>query len=382
MPASTDRQPTRIGINAVLLTRGGAAVALDKLLSEFVRLRPELEYHVVFGRTLPALASMEHKSVHRYLSHFAGKGQFSFALWHFVGLPIWLIRHRIDTLFTHTCYLPPILTKKTVLLMQDARYFSDSFRAAHSRKGKERARFRFKQLWAFHSVRTADMVVVQTKTLANSIVKRIPSVAPRLRVVPHGPGYLDKAPPCLVRPPRYGEPLELLCVSLFRAYKDFSTLVRALKVLCDARVPARLHLTLDGSDPEVHQLWRCARELDVDGHMVNHGELESKQLSELYRSSHVFVFSSISESFGFPLIEAMSFGMPVFAADTAVNREICEGAATYFPPGDAAALGELLRSYYERPESWLHAGKTSAQRAMRFRWDEAGKETLDLILRA
>jgi hypothetical protein len=42
----------------------------------------------------------------------------------------------------------------------------------------------------------------------------------------------------------------------------------------------------------------------------------------------------------------MAFGLPVIAADTAVNRELCGEAASYFPADDSAMLAELLVSYY------------------------------------
>jgi glycosyltransferase involved in cell wall biosynthesis len=370
--------PIRIGINAVLLTGGGAAIALDKLLSQFVRLRPDLEYHVVSDATAP-LVCASHPSVFHRVRHSRDGNHAAFAFWHLMGLPIWAARNHIDILFTHTCYLPPSLRIPTVLLMQDARYFYDSTLAVNG-SDSAGSGSSLKKSWAYHSIRTARTLTVQSRTLADSIVARIPSVTPRLSVIPHGAGFLDSPPSQTSKMPRRDDTLELLCVSLFRRYKNFSLLLRTLKCLHDSQVRARLHLTLDPSNPEVQHLWNEAQELGIADCLVNNGEVSADKLPELYREAHAFVFASTCESFGFPLIEAMSFGLPVFAIDTSINREICGSAAVYFPPDEPRKLANLLRCYHANPELWLRAAEAGGRRAERFSWAVAGEQTLNLIL--
>jgi glycosyltransferase involved in cell wall biosynthesis len=282
-------------------------------------------------------------------------------------------------LFTHTCYLPLTIRTPNVLLMQDARYFCD-IGAAAGVLDDQGLGFLLKKYWTYRSLRTARVVTVQSNTLADSIAARIPSAAPRIRVIPHGPGFLDGPQPRTPAAMWRGETLELLCISLFRKYKNFPVLLRMLRSLRTSQIPARLHLTLDETDPGVGQLWREARGLGVEDCLVNHGEVRTEQLSQLYRDADAFVFASVCESFGFPLIEAMSFGIPVFAADTPINREICGPAAAYFPPGDPQSLADLLRCYLARPELRSSASQESIRRSQRFSWTSAGEQTLNLIL--
>src|SRR5712692_11523633 len=138
---ATNGRPVRIGINAVLLTRGGATVALEKLLSEFDRLRPDFEYHIAADPTLLGLASLQKGSIHGHPRRFASCGRGAFAAWHLVGLPIWLLRNQIDILFNYTCYLPPLMPRRTVLLMQDARFFSEDIEGLNGARFRERAAF-------------------------------------------------------------------------------------------------------------------------------------------------------------------------------------------------------------------------------------------------
>ncbi len=263
--------------------------------------------------------------------------------------------------------------------MQDARYFYDGALTAGIADNPGPA-FSLKRSWAYHSIRTARALTVQSRALADSILARIPSVASRIRVIPHGAGFLDCPLPLAPKTPRQDETLELLCVSLFRRYKNFSLLLRTLQSLRACQMRARLHLTLDRADPDVQHLWNEAQELGIGDCLVNHGEVGPEKLSELYREAHAFVFASVCESFGFPLIEAMSFGLPVFAIDTPINREICGSAAAYFPSDEPRRLANLLRCYRANPELWLRAAGAGARRAGRFSWAAAGEQTLSLIL--
>lgn len=75
------------------------------------------------------------------------------------------------------------------------------------------------------------------------------------------------------------------------------------------------------------------------------GRLSGDDLGAAYASADIFVFPSVTDTFGQVLVEAMASGLPVVAADAGPTREILgESAGILFPPGDDARLAaELLR---------------------------------------
>ncbi len=90
----------------------------------------------------------------------------------------------------------------------------------------------------------------------------------------------------------------------------------------------------------------------------------------LYEAADLFIYPSLCESFGFPLVEAMASGLPVIAADLPLNREMCGEAAVYYPAKDPAALArEIRRVAGDEP---LRARLSSAgrTRSRRFSWDD------------
>jgi glycosyltransferase involved in cell wall biosynthesis len=54
-----------------------------------------------------------------------------------------------------------------------------------------------------------------------------------------------------------------------------------------------------------------------------------EQVAEVYRGHDIFVFPSLAESYGHPLVEAMASGLPVVAAGLPYAREVCRDAVLY-----------------------------------------------------
>lgn len=372
----------RIAINAISIKQGGSIISLHQLMDKFVALQPEHEYHIVVNGSLPQWAKIQHPNVHWHRFPWAERSYLGAALWYFVVFPIWMKRRRIDALFSHTSYLPPWGTGHAAMLLQDMKFFADDPELADDSLCA-RLDHRLKRLWVRFSVGLATRVLVQSSSAAQQVLGEVPDVTGKLHVIPHGPGYLESAPSA-PRIARCGEdrPLQIAYVAFYRNYKNFHVVFESLRLLRERGVGANLHLTLDESKREVRELLAEANAYGIRDHIVNHGELPPRALDELYRGAEVFVFPSTCESFGFPQVEAMSFGLPIIAADTLVNREICSFAASFFPPTDTERLADLLQELSCNPEMWLQASRLSLRRAGDFSWNRAAKDTLAVIVQA
>lgn len=99
------------------------------------------------------------------------------------------------------------------------------------------------------------------------------------------------------------------------------------------------------------------------------GRLEGEELAAFYASADVFVFPSVTDTFGNVLLEAMASGLPIVAADTPTTREVVGDAACYYPGSSARGLVEPLLSLTS--ERWLgrHLAGIGLARSRQFRWD-------------
>ncbi|GEK81247.1 glycosyltransferase family 4 protein [Agrococcus baldri] len=149
----------------------------------------------------------------------------------------------------------------------------------------------------------------------------------------------------------------LVYMGSFMPYKDVETLVRATALLPGYE----LHLC---SRVDTATRDRLAR-LAAGASLVFHDGVSDDAYAELLRSATALVHASHEEGFGIPLLEAMSLGVPVVVADTAIFREVGGDAAAFFPVGDADALARAVRAL---EGEWAARSRASREQAARFSW--------------
>ena len=102
-------------------------------------------------------------------------------------------------------------------------------------------------------------------------------------------------------------------------------------------------------------------------------------LAGYYAGAELFVFPSIYEGFGFPLLEAMAHGVPSIAARSSSLPEIGGDAALYFEPGDARELQSLMERVLGDGTLRDELAARGRARAAQFRWDRAAEQTLGVL---
>ena len=106
---------------------------------------------------------------------------------------------------------------------------------------------------------------------------------------------------------------------------------------------------------------------------VQLGRVVDEELADLYSAASCLVFPSRYEGFGLPCLEAMACGCPVAAFRNSSIPELVGDAAMLVTDGDAMALGNAAAEIVTRPGRWRRAG---LERAGRFNWDKAARETI------
>jgi glycosyltransferase involved in cell wall biosynthesis len=108
------------------------------------------------------------------------------------------------------------------------------------------------------------------------------------------------------------------------------------------------------------------------------GRLSTSDLQLLYSSADLFVFPSLYEGFGMPVLEAMACGAPVLTSNSTALAEVAGDAAVLADPQDARALGEaMIRALEDEPLRAALKVKGFA-RAKQFSWEQAAAQTVAL----
>ncbi|HEX7828092.1 MAG TPA: glycosyltransferase family 1 protein [Thermoanaerobaculia bacterium] len=167
----------------------------------------------------------------------------------------------------------------------------------------------------------------------------------------------------------------ILFVSTVEPRKNLATLLDAYESLRDSGA-------YDGSLVVVGKIgWKSESIVPrLKGRGVVHLDyLRAGQLGNVYANAEAFVFPSIYEGFGFPLLEAMSHGVPTIAARSSSLPEIGDDAALYFEPRDARALASLIQRVTTDAALRDDLASRGRARAAQFRWDVTAEKTLEVL---
>jgi glycosyltransferase involved in cell wall biosynthesis len=370
----------KILVNAASVKEGGPLVVLDQLLQRMPLIRDDIELAIAAHPSVRLRWHEQSDITHVDVGHIDAH-PFGVLHWYQVGLPAAVRRMKPDLVFSITNYLPlRRLPVPTVLLVQHAGHFSrqfDELTHRHLRRLDRVAAWTMKTRWVERSVRAASEVTVQTAALADAVAARTGRPRARIHTIPHGAGAMLAAPP--VRRNPTGRPVRIGYITKWGVQKNFEVLFAAAARLIGERRDIRIVLTLAAHLPENMHIVRRAEAAGLGGVLENVGEIDAAGISALYDSLDIFVFPSLVESFGFPLVEAMAKGLPVAAADTPSNREIAADAGLFFPPADAQALAGILGALIDNAALREARAAAALHRAQDFSWQRAAELTLALF---
>lgn len=173
-------------------------------------------------------------------------------------------------------------------------------------------------------------------------------------VIPNPVRRLPAPDEQIALPPRY-----LLHVGNNAVYKNRSGVLDVFERLQDID---GLHLILAGHKPS-RSLQRKAAALDRVQFRV---DVTDAELSALYANASVFLFPSLYEGFGMPVLEAMQAGCPVVCSNAASLPEVAGDAALVTSPGDVEALAACCRELLAGPARREEVVECGRRRAAEF----------------
>jgi glycosyltransferase involved in cell wall biosynthesis len=163
-------------------------------------------------------------------------------------------------------------------------------------------------------------------------------------------------------------------------YKNCDGLLRAW-AMARAELPGRqLVVVGPGRDEKYYAgLHTLANELGIAGEVVFTGGVPLEDTVAFYRGADVFVYPSLNETFGLPILEAMACGCPVVTSNTTAMPETAGGAAILVDPRDPASIA---RAIIEAVGSRDRLRKAGLKRAAEFTWAATAASTLDVYREA
>ena len=199
----------------------------------------------------------------------------------------------------------------------------------------------------------------------------------RMRVVPLGvspPGEVDEGEMERILDKHGLRPDYILFVGTLEPRKNLSRLAGAYAVLSEEEREKSGELVLVGAAGwmEEKELSRLREQPGVRWLDF----LPQDELEAVYRGAAVFVYPSLYEGFGLPVLEAMARGLPVVTSGTSSMREVGEGAALLVDPTDEREIRRAVQRLVEDEELREELASKGRERAAEYTWGRTAELTL------
>jgi glycosyltransferase involved in cell wall biosynthesis len=109
--------------------------------------------------------------------------------------------------------------------------------------------------------------------------------------------------------------------------------------------------------------------------VVQHS-VSDRELAACYAHAVAFVFPSLYEGFGIPILEAFGCGCPAIVADASCFPEIAGDAARYFDPKDRESLRAAVAEIIDKPVVADELRRKGRERARAFTWEATAQKTI------
>ncbi|MCB1272315.1 MAG: glycosyltransferase family 4 protein [Microthrixaceae bacterium] len=360
----------RVGLNLLYLVPGrvgGTQTYAEQLIEALLAIDNETQYVAYVNRPGARLPLTGSDRVHTVVTDLDGDSQAKRYFYEQARLPRLLAADGVD--LVHSLgYVGPLRTPcPSVVTIHDLIYegFAD-FMPLHRRLAL--------RVFVGASARRADHVITVSDSSRRQLAADLGLADDRLSVIHEAPAR-SVADPDAIRRPRTGAGLYVpedyaLALSSPSLSKNIPRLVEAL-----ARTEHPRHLVVAGHLPPGGEVEAAVKGLRMESRVTCTGYLGSAELDSLLRGASLFVFPSVYEGFGIPVLDAQAAGVPVACSSSASLPEVAGEAAVFFDASSVESIADAIGRAATDDELRARLQLAGWENVERFSWDRAAMET-------
>jgi glycosyltransferase involved in cell wall biosynthesis len=318
-----------IFVNATAATEGGALTILKQFLGGIATYSNKNIYYCIFC-SLDELGSYESKNI-KIVNNIKGKKWLDRIKWDLFGLKKWSKKKDIkaDLIIsfqnTGVRYYKDI---KQLIYLHQSIPFAEDINWDFFNKN-ERILWFYKNIYKKiikYSMKDNYYILVQTEWMRNAVIKQFNWDSSKIFVIK--PDLVKISIEEISNLEFKDRKFHIFYPANKVIYKNHELIIRALRYIKDRKKKTydnlMIHFTIDdnlGNDRN-DTIINLIRDLKVNDHIKLEGKLSYETVLSFYKSCNLMLFPSYIETFGLPLIEAASFGIPILAADMDYAREV------------------------------------------------------------
>ncbi len=292
------------------------------------------------------------------------------------SIPIELFLGKIDLIHGPCDFIPDSLQCKSIVTIHDLIPLKQSKFMTQQAASTLRKNLHI-------SINRADIIITVSKFTKGEIVELFNIPEEKIRVVYNGIAPIfqpikDKIKIESIKAKYNVKGPYLLFVGNIEPRKNLETLIHACVRLWNSTIYKYPLLVVGHKDWFYKNVWEVVRKLKAEDAVIFTGVVDNDDLPFLYSGADVFVFPSLAEGFGIPVIEAMACGTPVIAANCTSLPEIVADAGLLVDPLNSEDLAESIHSVLSKISLRQKLIEKGIERAKIFSWERTAMETLGL----
>lgn len=241
--------------------------------------------------------------------------------------------------------------------------------------------------WFFaeRSIRRADYILCVSESTRRDLRTELGVPAEKIGVVPHAAGAAfaprDRVACARAVAAKYRVSEDYLCtVGTVEPRKNLATLIEAVNILREKGSWPYQLLIAGASGWKTSSIHRSVVRLGLAEKEVKFlGYVPEEDLPQLYGGARAFVFPSLYEGFGIPLVEAMACGVPIVASDVPSTSEVVGEAGLLVPPDQPQSFAEAMARVVTEPDLRHELCEKGIERARQFRSEDSARKLLQAL---
>jgi glycosyltransferase involved in cell wall biosynthesis len=374
----------RIAINANLVSfsgtyrQAGVSKYTELLIKYLSQVDPANQYLIYFGSG-PHPADFAAASNFRLIrSRFNTEKPVTRIAWEQFIAPFRLLRDRPALLHCPVNVMPLLALTPTVITIHDLGFMR------FPERYKKLKRYYLHFLTAL-SARRAAHLITPSEAIRREVIELLKIAPERVTAIAEGVSQDFRPLPVeAVESFRQAKGLPakfVLYVGTLEPRKNLPLVIRAFdRWRKEQSVAAEgVRLVLGGAKGWFYdEIFRLVAELGLESLTDFPGYLREEELPLWYNSARCFVYPSIYEGFGLPLLEAMACGCPVITSNTSSLPEVVGNAGWVIHLDDEATWATTLNLLLTDDQAWAFYREKGLGQAARFTWQAAARQTLEI----
>jgi len=292
--------------------------------------------------------------------------------WTLIGLSNELKKNPPDVLFVPSHVLPFHLPKRCVTTIHDV-----AFRNVRNSYGF--LQYYYLNWSTKRAVKKADKIIVPSEATASDLIKFFKCPQDKIEIIPHGyekPKVVDdeifNQSPVFQYFKIDTSMKYLLFIGRLESKKNLVRMVEAFAVFASKNPEYKLILA-GKRGYGFKNVLKKVQKLKLMHKVIMPGYITEEEKAALYKYCQAFVFISLYEGFGLPILEAFSYGRPVLSSNVSSLPEVGGEVAYYVDPHSVNSISEGMEKVIKMENN------KGRERCAEFSWERAVKQTLGVI---